>query len=63
MLGAAAGVVGHARFGQQATWRDKAVDPPLWLLVPTDIEGGELREELQLAIRQVVVDPPRHRLP
>ena len=31
--------------------------------VPADIEGGELREELQLAVGQVVVDPPRHCLP
>jgi hypothetical protein len=51
------GVVGHAWFGQQATWRDKAVDPPFWLLVPTDIEGGELWEELRFAIRQMVVNP------
>src|SRR6516165_7682585 len=63
MLGVSARVVSHARPGQQATWRDKAVDPPLWLLVPTDIEGGELWEKLQLAIRQMVVDPPCHRLP
>src|SRR5215472_8626656 len=40
MLGMAAGVVGHARLGQEATRRDKAVDPPLWLLVPT---GGTSR--------------------
>ena len=60
MLGVAAGVVSHARLCQEATRDDKAVDPPLWLLMPTDIEGGELREELQLAVRQMVVDPPCH---
>src|SRR5262245_7325987 len=63
MLGMAAGVVGHARLGQEATRRDKAVDPPFWQLVPTAIESGELWEKLQFAVRQMVVDPPCHRLP
>src|SRR5215469_5354149 len=63
MLGVAASVVGHARLGQQASRRDKAVDPPLWLLVPADIECSELGKELQLAVRQMVVDPPCHCLP
>jgi hypothetical protein len=42
------------------TRRNKAVDPALWALMPSDVEGSELREELQLAIRKVVVDPPGH---
>src|ERR1044071_1343946 len=32
-------------------------------LMPADIERGELRKKLQLAVRQVVVNPPCHRLP
>jgi len=40
--------------------RDEAVDPALWALVPPNVEGRELREELQLAIREMVMDPPSH---
>src|SRR5215470_17064803 len=50
----------HPWSRQTAPWRDEAVDPALWTLVPPDVEGRELREELQLAIRQMVMDPPRH---
>ena len=42
------------------TRRNKAVDPSLWTLMPPDVEGSELREELHLAIRKVVMDPPGH---
>ena len=51
-------VVGHSWSRQAALRGDKAVDPPLWLLMPADVEGGQFGEELQLAVRQVVMDPP-----
>src|SRR4029077_15181680 len=62
-IGVGAGVITHPRLRQEAARRDEAVDPPLRPLVPADVEGGELWKELQLAVRQVVVAPPRHRLP
>ena len=45
---------------QTAPRRDEAVDPALWTLMPPNVEGRELREELQLAIREMVMDPPSH---
>ena len=57
-LGMNAVVVLHPWSRQTATGMDKTVDPALWALVPPDVESSELREELQLAIRKVVVDPP-----
>ena len=45
---------------QTASRRDEAVDPALWTLMPPNVEGRELREELQLAIREMVMDPPSH---
>lgn len=53
----------HSWSRQTATRTDEAVDPALWALVPPDVECSELREELQLAIRKVIVDPPGHRPP
>src|SRR6516225_7791001 len=57
------GVVFHPGSRQTSTRRDKAVDPPPRLLMPPDIEGSKLREELHLAVREMVMDPPGHRLP
>ena len=51
-------VVGHSWSRQAALGGDKAIDPPLWMLMPADVEGGQLGEELQLAVRQMVMDPP-----
>ena len=51
-------VILHPWPRKTSTRRNEAVDPTLWALVPPDVEGGELWEELQLAIRKVVVDPP-----
>src|SRR6516162_9210573 len=62
-LGMVALVTFHPRSRQAPARRDKAVDPALGTLVPPDVEGRELREELELAVRQVVVDPPSHRPP
>src|SRR5205809_3526959 len=59
----AASVVLHPQSRQTSARRDKAVDPPLRTLMPPDIEGGKLREELQLAVLQVVMNPPGHRPP
>src|ERR1700720_883065 len=39
------------------------LDFAFWVLLPADVKRAELREKLQLAVREVVVDPPRHRLP
>jgi hypothetical protein len=58
-----AGVVRHAGAGQVTARVDEAVDLALRVFLPSDIERTELREELQLAIGKMVVDPPRHCLP
>src|SRR5271169_1240831 len=57
-LGVRTLVVGHSRSRQAALRGNKAVDPPPRPLMPTDVEGGQFWEELELAIRQVVMDPP-----
>src|SRR3569623_1039187 len=36
---------------------------PIRKFVQADIEGGKLRVKLQSAVGQVVMNPPRHRLP
>src|ERR1700730_6575253 len=51
-------VVGHSRSRQAALRADKAVDPPPPPLMPADVKGGQFGEELQLAVRQIVMDPP-----
>src|SRR5262245_38598596 len=56
-------VVGESGFSQKPTWRNEAVNRPFWRFVPSDIESEELREELQLTVREIVVNPPSHRLP
>jgi hypothetical protein len=59
-LGMNAVVILHPWPRKTTTRRNKAVDPTLWALMPSDFEGCKLREELQLAIRKVVMDPPGH---
>jgi len=59
-LGMDAPVILHPWPRQTAPRRDEAVDTALWTLVPPNVEGRELREELQLAIRDMVMDPPSH---
>ena len=44
----------------QSRGGDKAVDPALRTLVLPDAEGREFREELQVAVRQVIMNPLRH---
>ena len=56
-------VVGKSGLGQKPTWRDETVNRPFWRFVPSDIERQKFREELQLAVGKIVVNPPRHRLP
>src|SRR5438445_9609309 len=56
-------VVGETGLGQISARRNEAVDRPLRPLMPADVEGGELGEELKIAVRQMVVDPPGHGLP
>src|SRR5712671_2230791 len=51
-------VIGHSRSRQAALRGNKAINPPPRPLMPAEVEGGQLGEELQLAVRQVVMDPP-----
>src|SRR5690606_1478237 len=53
----------HARFSQETLRIGVAVDRPPRPLVPADVEGGQLREELEPTVRQVVVNPPGERPP
>jgi hypothetical protein len=62
-LGMDARMIRHPGPRQTPARRDKALYPALRALVPPDVECRELREELQLAVRQVVMDPPGHRSP
>ncbi len=63
MIGVVTRMVRHAGSGQIAARRNEAVDLTLRLFLPADVERAELREKLQLAVGEVIVDPPRHRLP
>jgi len=56
-------VVLEARLSQEAARRDEAIDCPLRLLMPSNIEGGEIGKELEIAVGQMVMDPPGHGLP
>src|SRR5882724_11594324 len=56
-------VVGKSRLRQEASRWSKAGDPPDGELMPADVERRELWKELQLAIGQMIVYPPGHRLP
>jgi hypothetical protein len=49
-------VVGHSWLRQAALRGDKAVNAPQRPLMPADVEGGQFGEELQLALRQMVMD-------
>src|SRR5271165_3659815 len=63
LIGVVTGMVQHTRPGQVPARPNEAVDLALRVLLPADIERAELWEELQLAVGEVIVDPPRHRLP
>jgi hypothetical protein len=56
-------VIGHSGLRQATLGRCIAVDAPLWPLMPADIECAQLGKEVQAAVGQVVVNPPRHRCP
>lgn len=58
-----AGVVRKTRPGQKASRGYETVDRPFRRLMPADVERRQLREDLQLAVRKVVMDPPCHRFP
>src|SRR3569623_80213 len=54
----------HAGRGQNAaTWRNVAADAAGLAVAVGVVEGRELREEFELVIGQVVVDPPGDGLP
>jgi len=48
-----AGLIGHSRARQASTRSDETIDAPPRPLTPADIEGGKLREELQLAVGEM----------
>src|SRR5258708_34885023 len=56
-------VVREAGPGEVSARRDEAEDRALGDFMPADIAGAELGKELHFTIGQVVVNPPRHRLP
>jgi hypothetical protein len=56
-------MIGDTGLGQVAARRDEAVDRSFWLLLPTDVEGRQLGEELQVAVWEVVMKPLGHGLP
>src|SRR5580704_17658865 len=56
-------MVGESRFREKSPRSNEAVERPPRSLVPSNIECKKLREELNLAVRQVVVNPPGHCLP
>jgi hypothetical protein len=56
-------MVRHSRPGQTPPQRDIAVDAPLGPFVPTNVERAVDREELQVSVGQMVVDPPRQLAP
>src|SRR5262249_670043 len=51
-------LVGHPRSRQAALRGDKAVDTSARPFMPADVEGGQFGEELQLGVREVVMDRP-----
>ena len=53
----------HAGFRQGASRAGVAIDPPLGLVTPCQVEGGADRIELHARVGKVVVNPPRHRSP
>src|SRR6516225_221203 len=63
MMRIVASLIVHARARQAAARRDEAVDAPPRPFAPADVERRELRKELQLAVGEMVVDPPGHRPP
>ena len=48
----------HPRLGQASSGRDETVDPPFRMFAPKDVEGAELGVELEMRVRQVIMDPP-----
>src|SRR6516165_6490562 len=53
----------HARSCKAAARVDEAVDTSAGPLVPADIECSKFREELQLAVGKIVMNPQRHCAP
>lgn len=50
-------------FAQQALGRDITCDPPFGYFIPGNVERGEFGKKLQLAVIEMVVDPPRQAAP
>ena len=56
-------MVRHRGLGKAALRVGVAVDCPVGRLMPGNVESCQFRIELELAVRQVVVNPPGQRLP
>src|SRR5262249_41773109 len=61
--GGIAGMVGGARVCQGSARRDVAEERSPGHFGPAAIEGGQFWKKLQLAIGQMIMNPPCHRLP
>ena len=59
----AAFVVWQTRFGENTPRRRKTRNSASWIFVPANVERCELRKELKLGVRQMIMYPPCHRLP
>ena len=51
-------MIGHSPLGKTAFGRGKAVNATLGLLMPSDVESAKLGEEMQAAVRQMIMNPP-----
>src|SRR5215204_223630 len=51
-------MVRKSRFGEYAARRHETRNTPPRELMPAYVERGKLRKKLQLAVRQVVMNPP-----
>src|SRR5262245_12247192 len=59
----AAAMIGIRRFREAALRLDETVDSSRRILAPLNVKGTELGIELEMAIRKVVVNPPRKPTP
>jgi hypothetical protein len=55
--------LGVTRLRQAAHRLDETVDPSFRVLAPIDVERGEFRKELEVTVRQMVVDVPGEAAP
>ena len=63
MLRVIAFMVCHPRFSQASLLGDVAINAPLRAFMPTYVKSGQLGEETQITVWQIVMDIPREGLP